>query len=90
MVASFPLVGKALRRSLQTAFSGTLLRRFLIHVGKPTRAVKGGGTAAALGRGRCAPVRECLLFGVPIEPKDASLLCIHFSAKERAPRGSIP
>ena len=33
---------------------------------------------------------ECLLFGVPIEPEDASLLCVHFSAKERAPRGPIP
>ena len=28
---------------------------------------------------------ECLLFGVPIEPEDAGLLCVHFSAKERAP-----
>jgi DNA-binding MarR family transcriptional regulator len=33
---------------------------------------------------------ECLLFGVPIEPEDAGLLCIHFSAKERAPRGRTP
>ena len=30
---------------------------------------------------------ECLLFGVPIEPEDAGLLCVHFSAKERASRG---
>jgi DNA-binding MarR family transcriptional regulator len=33
---------------------------------------------------------ECLLFGVPIEPEDAGLLCVHFSAKERAPRGRTP
>jgi len=33
---------------------------------------------------------ECLLFGLPIEPEDAGLLCVHFSAKERAPRGPIP
>ena len=33
---------------------------------------------------------ECLLFGVPIEPEEAGLLCVHFSAKERAPRGPIP
>jgi DNA-binding MarR family transcriptional regulator len=33
---------------------------------------------------------ECLLFGVPIEPEDAGLLCVHFSAKERAPPGVIP
>ena len=32
----------------------------------------------------------CLLFGVPIEPEDASLLCVHFSANEREPRGPIP
>ncbi len=33
---------------------------------------------------------ECLLFGVPIEPEDVGLLCVHFSARERAPRGPIP
>ena len=33
---------------------------------------------------------ECLLFGVQIEPEDASLLCVHFSANERAPRGPRP
>jgi DNA-binding MarR family transcriptional regulator len=44
--------------------------------GSPTRA-----TRSAL---------ECLLFGVPIEPEDAGLLCIHFSAKQRAPRGRTP
>jgi len=33
---------------------------------------------------------ECLLFGVPMEPEDAGLLCVHFSAKERAPRGRTP
>ena len=44
----------------------------------------------------CSPTRathpalECLLFGVPIEPEEASLLCVHFSAKERAPRGPTP
>ena len=44
----------------------------------------------------CCPTRatqsalECLLFGVPIEPEDAGLLCVHFSARERAPRGQAP
>ena len=33
---------------------------------------------------------ECLLFGVPIDPEDASLLCVHFSAREQAPRGRTP
>jgi DNA-binding MarR family transcriptional regulator len=37
-----------------------------------------------------ASALECLLFGVPIEPEDAGLLCVHFSAKERRPRGPIP
>ena len=36
------------------------------------------------------PTLECLLFGVPIEPEDASLLCVHFSAREQAPRGRTP
>ena len=45
------------------------------------------------GEACCSPARatrsglECLLFGVPIEPEDAGLLCVHFSARERAPRG---
>ncbi len=33
---------------------------------------------------------ECLLFGVRIEPEDAGLLCVHFSAKVREPRGRTP
>jgi DNA-binding MarR family transcriptional regulator len=37
---------------------------------------------------RSAP--ECQLFGVPMEPEDVGLLCVHFSAKERAPRGRTP
>ena len=30
---------------------------------------------------------ECLLFGLPIEPDDAGLLCVHFQPKSEAPRG---
>ena len=33
---------------------------------------------------------ECQLFGAPIEPEDAGLLCVHFSPRERAPRGRTP
>ncbi len=33
---------------------------------------------------------ECRLFGVPVAPEEAGLLCVHFSAKERAPRGRTP
>jgi len=29
---------------------------------------------------------ECLLLAVPIQPEDAGLLCVHFSANERVPR----
>jgi DNA-binding MarR family transcriptional regulator len=46
--------------------------------------------------GCCPPTRatgstlECLLFGVPIEPEEVGLLCVHFSAKDGAPRGLTP
>ena len=33
---------------------------------------------------------ECLLLGVPIQSEDAGLLCVHFSANERAPRQRTP
>ncbi len=33
---------------------------------------------------------ECLLFGTPIEPEDAGLLCVHFSPRERAARERTP
>jgi DNA-binding MarR family transcriptional regulator len=48
------------------------------------------------GEACCCPTRatgsalECLLFGVAMEPADIGLLCVHFSAKERAPRGRTP
>jgi hypothetical protein len=29
----------------------------------------------------------CLLFGVPIEPEDAGLLCVHFQPKSRREEG---
>src|SRR5262249_50258934 len=44
------------------------------------------------GETRCNPASaspsgpECLLLGVPIEPEDVDLLCVHFSANERAQR----
>jgi len=31
---------------------------------------------------------ECLLFGVPIEPEDAGLLCVHFQPKSEHPDGA--
>ena len=30
---------------------------------------------------------ECLLFGVPIEPEDAGLLCVHFQPKSEHRKG---
>ena len=79
-------VHRALRRVLTTVAASGAHRRFGVcqdceyldgeAYRRPTRA-----TRSAL---------ECLLFGVAIEPEDAGLLCVHFSAKERAPRGPIP
>jgi DNA-binding MarR family transcriptional regulator len=34
-------------------------------------------------------VAECLLLGVPIQPEDVGLLCVHFEAIERAPTSAI-
>jgi hypothetical protein len=31
---------------------------------------------------------ECLLFGVPIEPDDARLLCVHFQPKANTARNA--
>ena len=79
-------VHRALRGVLTTVAASGAHRRFGVcqdceyldgeAYRRPTRA-----TRSAL---------ECLLFGVAIEPEDAGLLCVHFSAKERAPRGPIP
>jgi DNA-binding MarR family transcriptional regulator len=33
---------------------------------------------------------ECLLFGVPIEPEDADLLCVHFQPKREQSRARTP
>jgi DNA-binding MarR family transcriptional regulator len=49
-----------------------------------------GGEACCCSTRATQSAIECLLFGVPIEPEDAGLLCVHFSAKERAPRGRTP
>jgi len=41
----------------------------------------------SMGASRSIP--ECLLFGTPIEPADAALLCVHFQPKsERSEEGS--
>jgi len=41
-------------------------------------------------RGRRGAIPECLLFGTPIEPDDAVLLCIHFQAKSERREESSP
>jgi DNA-binding MarR family transcriptional regulator len=51
-------------------------------------AYLGGETCCSTRATRSAV--ECLLFRVPIEPEDFGLLCVHFSANERAPRGRTP
>jgi DNA-binding MarR family transcriptional regulator len=37
-----------------------------------------GGETCCDSMGATLPARECLLLGVPIEPEDAGLLCVHF------------
>jgi DNA-binding MarR family transcriptional regulator len=77
------VVRHALRHVLTTVAASGAHRRFGVcpdcgHLGE----------AACSGSPRAArSTLECLLFGVPMEPEDAGLLCVHFSAKERAPRG---
>ena len=79
-------VHRALRRVLTTVAASGAHR----HFGVCRDCEYLGGEAC------CCPTRatqsaiECLLFGTPIEPEDASLLCVHFSARERAPRERTP
>jgi DNA-binding MarR family transcriptional regulator len=40
-----------------------------------------GGEMCCSSTGATQPALECLLFGVPIEPTDAGLLCVHFQPK---------
>jgi hypothetical protein len=35
-------------------------------------------------------IPECLLFGAPIEPGDATLLCVHFQPKSERREESSP
>jgi DNA-binding MarR family transcriptional regulator len=49
-----------------------------------------GGEACSRSTRATRSALECLLFGVPMDPEEAGLLCVHFSAKERAPRGRAP
>jgi hypothetical protein len=35
-------------------------------------------------------IAECLLFGAPIEPNDAGLLCVHFQPKSMCGEESSP
>ena len=40
-----------------------------------------GGETGSSSTSTNGPGLECLLFGVPIEPADAGLLCVHFQPK---------
>jgi len=79
-------VHHALHHVLTTVAASGAHRRFGVcsdcgHLGEETYCGSTRATQSAL---------ECLLFGVPMEPEDIGLLCVHFSAKERAPRGRTP
>ncbi len=76
----------ALRRVLTTVAASGAHRHFGVC---QDCAYLGGEACCCPTRATRSPL-ECLLFGVPIEPVDAGLLCVHFSAKERAPRGRTP
>ncbi len=79
-------VHRALRRVLATVAASGAHR----HFGVCRDCVYLGGEAYCRSTRATRSALECLLFGVPIEPEDAGLLCVHFSARERAPRGRTP
>jgi hypothetical protein len=67
----------ALHHVLTTVAASGAHRRFGVcqdcgYLGGETRCSSTGATGSAV---------ECLLFGVPIEPEDAGLLCVHFQPK---------
>ena len=77
---------RALRRVLTTVAASGAHRRF----GVCRDCEYLGGEACCCSTRAPQSALECLLFGVPIEPEDAGLLCVHFSARERAPRERTP
>ena len=49
-----------------------------------------GGETSANSMGARRLIPECLLFGAPIEPSDAVLLCVHFQPKSERREDSSP
>ena len=49
--------------------------------------LSGETSANSMGARRSMP--ECLLFGAPIEPNDAVLLCVHFRPKSEREKSSL-
>ena len=72
-------VHRALRRVLTTVAASGAHR----HFGVCQDCEYLGGEACCCSTRAAPSAFECLLFGVPIKPEDAGLLCIHFSAKKR-------
>ena len=73
----------ALHRVLTTVAASGAHRHFGVcqdcaHLGGESGGSLTGATRSAL---------ECLLFGVPIEPEDAGLLCVHFQPKREHREG---
>ena len=79
-------VRHALRHVLSTVAASGAHRRFGVCLDCGHLGGESSGRSARAARSAL----ECLLFDVPIELQDAGLLCVHFSAKERAPRGQAP
>ena len=76
-------VRHALRHVLSTVAASGAHRRFGVCLDCGYLGGESSGRSARATRSTL----ECHLFDVPIEPEDAGLLCVHFSAKERAPQG---
>jgi hypothetical protein len=76
----------ALRRVLTTlAASGTHQ-----HFGVCRECAHFSGEINSNSMGASQSIPECLLFGAPIEPDDAVLLCVHFQPKGERREESSP
>ena len=76
----------ALRRVLTTLAASGTHQHF--GVCRECAHLSGEMNAHSMGMRRSMP--ECLLFGAPIEPDDAVLLCVHFQPKSERREESSP
>jgi hypothetical protein len=60
------------------------------HIGVCRECAHLSGEMNSDSRGASRSIPECLLFGAPIEPDDAVLLCVHFQPKSERREESSP